>query len=101
MGAMKRCMLLTACLASIIGAHAVPCRDLDISDCNTEPDCTICKLNTSWAKVAFCISEETAEKLPAGEQWIKSILLPTLFSKLQYIFFCFACENSCSDVYVR
>ena len=77
---MNRSFIFVACLAFIAVAHAKGCRDLDAASCTTDVDCKLCRMDIPWAKVAFCTSDESAAKLPAGKNHvffcIMSILKP-------------------------
>ncbi|KAL4519643.1 hypothetical protein Ndes2526B_g01780 [Nannochloris sp. 'desiccata'] len=40
------------------------CTDVATAECSDHEGCELCKMDVSWAKVEFCVSEEIADKLP-------------------------------------
>ena len=48
----------------ILLTQAQSCTEVATAECNDHEGCELCKMDVSWAKVEFCVSEEIADKLP-------------------------------------
>jgi len=47
------------------------CTDVSTAECSDHEGCELCKMDLTWAKVNFCVSEEIAEKLPTREKKVE------------------------------
>jgi hypothetical protein len=63
-----RSLLFLVAIGSTLIAHSFAqggsCTDVSTAECSDQEGCELCKMDVSWAKVEFCVSEEIADKLP-------------------------------------